>query len=385
MRSIIRRYNVLLILALFFMCSFNLYADDYRSEMEGFEKYKSEINEEFRQYLNIVNTEFSNFKKEVYREWGDYLMSDNKRWVEYSSDMKIRKVVDFEKNQITIQIKSSDKKKDENELKKTLNETLTEDYRTAFSRNKLAQNIEKSAEKIVENPVKGDLPEGKVIGDLISKNKDSKEIANRIFDDAKIDYSKTKKGEKIATLNVKLKVSDRDKALKFKEYVDKYSSKYSLPPELIYAIIHTESYFNPMATSPAPAYGLMQIMPTNAGKDAARVLYGSPTILLPSFLYNPDNNINVGTIYFNLLQESYIKEISNPLSRQYIAIVGYNVGLRNVLKLFSIDGNVKNASVKINQLSPENVYDTILKNLPQRGGADYLLIVRKRMEIYKGL
>lgn len=385
MRSFIRRYNVLLIFILFFICSFSLYADDYRSEMEEFEKYKSEVNEDFRKYLNIVNTEFNNFKKEIYSEWGDYLMSDNKRWVEYSSDMKIRKVVDFEKNQISIQIKSSDKKKDEETLKSALSETLTEDYNTAFLKNKLVQNIEKSAVKVVGNPVKGDMPNIKVVGDIISRDKDIKDSVNKLFDDAKIEYSKTKKGEKITTLNVKLKISDRDKALKFKEYVDKHSAKYNLPPELIYAIIHTESYFNPMATSPAPAYGLMQIMPTNAGKDAARVLYGSPMILLPSFLYNPDNNINVGTIYFNLLQESYIKEIKHPLSRQYIAIVGYNVGLRNVLKLFSIDGNIKSASVKINQLSPENVYDTIIKNLPMRGGVDYLVKVKERMEIYKGL
>jgi len=82
---------------------------------------------------------------------------------------------------------------------------------------------------------------------------------------------------------VQLNISDREKALKFKKYVDKYAQIYNISPELIYAIIHTESYFNPMATSPAPAYGLMQIMPTNAGKDAAKVLYGTPILFLPAF------------------------------------------------------------------------------------------------------
>jgi len=165
----------------------------------------------------------------------------------------------------------------------------------------------------------------------------------------------------------------------------KYAQIYNVSSELIYAIIHTESYFNPMATSPAPAYGLMQIMPTNAGKDAAKVLYGTPILFLPAFLYDPDNNINVGTVYFNLLRNNYLNGIKNERSREYIAIVGYNIGLKNVLMLFSSDGNIKNAAIKINQLSDEEVYATIIKKLPHKGGVDYLLKIKDRMEFYKNL
>ena len=48
---------------------------------------------------------------------------------------------------------------------------------------------------------------------------------------------------------------------KYSKYVDKASLQYSLDPALIYAVIHTESGFNPNAESPAGACGLMQVMP----------------------------------------------------------------------------------------------------------------------------
>jgi len=93
----------------------------------------------------------------------------------------------------------------------------------------------------------------------------------------------------------------------------------------------------------------------------------------------------VGTVYFNLLRNNYLNGIKNERSREYIAIVGYNIGLKNVLMLFSSDGNIKNAAIKINQLSDEEVYATIIKKLPHKGGVDYLLKIKDRMEFYKNL
>lgn len=353
--------------------------DEFESYKKEFDSYKKQINDEFGRYVELVNKEFNSFKKEIYKEWGDQLISDKVRWVEYSSDMKIRSIVDFEQNKMIVQVKAGSsevgKKIAEEHVKKILDKTIAD----AFKSSKPLVNIEKKAKEEFNASLSTALPDIKVIG-----VKSDKEV-DQILKNGLVKTETNKKGETITSLTISFKISDRDKALKYKDIVDNYAKLYNIPSSLIYAIIHTESYFNPMATSPAPAYGLMQIMPSNAGKDAAKVLFGSPLILLPSFLYNPDNNVKVGSTYFNLLKESYTREIKNEKSRLYIAIVGYNVGLRNVYRVFSSDGDPRKAFYEINRLSSEEVYAKITKNLSQKEGVTYLMRVLERMKFYSDI
>lgn len=355
-------------------------ASDYLKELEDFEKYKGQVNDDFSRYKEIVTKEFETFKNEVYKEWGDYLIPDKVKWVEYSTDLKRRTIVDFEKNRIIVQIKTNKGENDRVIVKEQLKKIVDETVADAFNSSKPLVNIEKKSKSELSSSIDSNLAKMKVVGDIVPNNN-----LEKIIEQGKFQTVSDKKGGKISTFTLQIKVTDREKALKFKSIVDNYSKKYNLEPSLVYAIIHTESYFNPMATSPAPAYGLMQIMPSNAGKDAARVLFGSPLILLPSFLYNPENNVNVGTTYFHLLKEEYTKGIKDEKSRFYIAIVGYNIGLRNVYRVFSPDGNPKNAFNEINRLSSDEVYAKITKDLQQRSGVEYLLKILERMKIYNDL
>ncbi|MCX8083679.1 MAG: transglycosylase SLT domain-containing protein [Calditerrivibrio sp.] len=375
------RRSFILIFSVSLFISFSVFADDFLKEIEDFEKYKKGVKDDFQQYLEIVVQEFDKFKREVFKEWGDQLISDRYKWVEYSPDLKSRTIVDFEKNKITIQYRSDAPKEDKIVIKEKLKGILNESIKDAINNNKPIINIEKKMSQSKQAKTE-ELTDQKVIGDIVPA--DGKQL-DKLVDAGNIQSSRDKNGGYVTTFTVNIKVSDKDKAKKFKDIVVRYATKYNLKTELIYAIIHTESYFNPLATSPAPAYGLMQIIPTQAGKDAARVLYGNPLILLPSFLYNPENNINVGTTYLDLMMSSYLRDIKNPESRFYVAIVGYNVGLRNVYRVFSNDGNPKNAFNKINQLSSDEVYDIINKQLSPRGGVEYLNKVLERMKIYKDL
>lgn len=50
---------------------------------------------------------------------------------------------------------------------------------------------------------------------------------------------------------------------RIQQSVDKCAKKYNIDPNLILAVIKTESYFNPNCVSSAGAKGLMQLMPAN--------------------------------------------------------------------------------------------------------------------------
>lgn len=89
----------------------------------------------------------------------------------------------------------------------------------------------------------------------------------------------------------------------FADQVEAAADEFGLDPYLIYAVIHTESDFNPDALSPANAKGLMQLTDDtyrwavkreNAGKDAD-----------PQDLFDPAVNIRYGVYVLTLLGEQF--------------------------------------------------------------------------------
>ena len=82
--------------------------------------------------------------------------------------------------------------------------------------------------------------------------------------------------------------------------------KNDLPPELVAAMVHTESDFRPLLVSHKSAQGLMQIVP-----DTARLL----GIANP---FDPEQNIAAGTKYFRYLL--------NRFQDERIALAAYNAG-----------------------------------------------------------
>lgn len=89
--------------------------------------------------------------------------------------------------------------------------------------------------------------------------------------------------------------------LKYSEHVEYYSELYEVPEPIIYAVIKTESSFQPDAVSPAGAIGLMQITPdtfewlcTKTGEEADLRL-----------LKDPATNIRYGTYFLSLLHHEF--------------------------------------------------------------------------------
>ena len=175
----------------------------------------------------------------------------------------------------------------------------------------------------------------------------------------------------------------RRKAKELKPVVVQYAKQHDVPPDLLFAIIHTESHFNPLARSPVPAYGLMQIVPSTAGRDASKALFDRSRRFSPSYLYNPKNNIELGAAYLNLVYYRYLGDIENPRSRLYCAIAAYNTGAANVAKAFITQAKMNVAIPKINLMSDEEVLDRLFEKLTSRETRGYLKKVLSRRVLYK--
>lgn len=145
---------------------------------------------------------------------------------------------------------------------------------------------------------------------------------------------------------------------KYAEIVERYAEEYRLPPELLYAVIKTESNFDPEAVSRVGAIGLMQIMPETfiwlTEKTGER--------LPPEYLTEPEVNIRYGTFFLHFLYEYY--------GNYETALAAYNAGMGNVAKWLSSDEYAK---------------DGILVKIPFRETERYVRLVTKRAEQYKKL
>ncbi|MCH6544397.1 MAG: tetratricopeptide repeat protein [Deltaproteobacteria bacterium] len=108
--------------------------------------------------------------------------------------------------------------------------------------------------------------------------------------------------------------------LAYWEIIKKEAAERGLDPYLILALIRQESLFDPDAISPASALGLMQLLPSTAGREAANMglLYPGP-----EKLFEPDLNLRLGIHHLQRLVEIY----PNSLAK---ALAAYNAGRRPV-------------------------------------------------------
>ena len=302
-------------------------------------------------------------------KWGpkEVKLPEKKKYVKYTQNYRSRAIVDFDRGQITVE--TVDETNPRASLTRAVVVTLLtpQDPRMVdvFSDKEvpLNSNEEPYLFGLVLDeqgkPVRTQAEAEAFAGHLLDKKSGTRVI----------DQEGTKKQAMFVTMNMVVNLPQKQ-AEKYRALVLRYADQYKMSPSLVFAIIRTESNFNPYAVSSVPAYGLMQLVPTSGGREAYRRAKGEDVAPTRDYLFDPQNNVELGTAYLNVLMFKQLEEVANEISREYCVIAAYNTGPGNVLRTFS--KNRTTAVQQINGLQPSALYDKLRSNLPYQETRNYL-------------
>jgi len=370
-----------------FLLTLNSNADEFsefqKQQQVQYLQFEKTTNKEFTTYKKAYEEAYKEFSKELAQKWpsinGKADISTTNKFVQYNKDLTTKQTVDYKTKNISIEVIATSTQEAKAKIKNAFNNIIKEDVENAYKKDFLEKKI---SQKTSIQPKLNNSTQ-KLISDVIN-TEETKVMANNIQEQDLVIVKY--KDSFIYKANVKMPddITIR-KAKQFKTDVLIHSEQQKVPADLIYAIMHSESSFNPMARSHIPAFGLMQIVPKSAGIDSYQYLYKEKKLLSSAYLYNSSNNIKIGSAYLHILYYIYLKKIKDPQSRLYCTIAAYNTGAGNVAKTFIGTNNISKATNIINTMNPEEVYNHLLTKLPYLETRKYLKKVNERRSIYNKL
>lgn len=162
----------------------------------------------------------------------------------------------------------------------------------------------------------------------------------------------------IANLSISL-IQKISYPIKYQELVEKYAHEYNVPEYVIYAVIDTESGFDPNAKSTEGALGLMK-MPSSIFRYISSDEHLNEDTDFED-LTDPETAIRYGTYY--------LRHLFNQFHKWSVVFAAYNAGENQVTdwlydERYSNDGET-------------------LKKIPIRETRSYVSKVNKALEYYK--
>ena len=367
-------------------------------ELEAeFQATDAELERQFQALDKALKEAFERAEGEVAGKWGqqEAELPSKKRWADYSEDLQARRIIDFEAGEVRIDILADDI--EPASLASLLSESaisLRDATQADLSERDLVLGYAKQtlAEQAIPLDTYAPERQNPIVGQVMGAVPDRTDIEAGLTEVAGggsvagLDIAPLANGKQKVSLTIPLRLGfESTLASRYRGSVLKESARYDLDPSLLYAIIETESSFNPRARSPVPAFGLMQLVPKSGGMDAYQHVYGEKLLLDPEYLYQPDQNVELGAAYLDVLNSRYLRLITNETSRLLCTIAAYNTGAGNVARAFTGKTNVAEAARIINGMTPEAVYEHLKAHLPYEETRNYIQKVTRAQDKYAPL
>ena len=421
------------------------FANYQKQQMEAFQNYKQSVTAQYEAYEQQEKEAYEKFKEEIEQKWDAFKEPESKVYVEYSEDSNTRQSVDFEKGEITIEViveeiepddepktnspdnsnvksnpsnKNSQSKNDSDSIdkpkKQISNKIDSEKKKTTPNQNTQKQaspqqkEITKS-EDDSEKKIKEILTDA-LIGIITKKADDNKPLlenqvensggqnitVNNVENEAedviekkeiKAETYKSKDGKKRTkyTVTIPLKNNHLDERTKrFEKEILKQAERWKLDPAIVFALMETESAFNPKARSHIPAFGLLQLVPKSGARDAYRYVYKEDKLVTGDYLYEPVNNIELGCAYLSKIRYYYFENIKDDELAYMCSIPAYNTGIGNVSKTLCGKPHTNPAAKVASSMNAQELYNKLTTELEYEEARNYLKKVWKYKEKYKG-
>jgi membrane-bound lytic murein transglycosylase C len=378
MVKIRKSFFFLLVLAIIYSFLFSSigYSEVRGKELNEWEKLKGAAEETWRKNVAGIERQWDKIEDEQRRElqelkrridllWGEAgVTSSKKNWIDYDESFSVRSNIDFKNGTIEVDalVPLNVSNPYERAKQKIADKMLTSLMAKGFERRGILTNQLKTSQ-----------------GFYVTTNNLNNYIQNDLFpkiekvptsitgDDGK---TRLKFGARISLVPGHLRI----RAEKYRNTVHANAARFSFEPQLIMAVIHTESYFNPFARSHAGAYGLMQVIPRYAGRESYQFIYKQDRIITPPYLYEPVNNINLGSAYLYLLYNKHFADIQGRDKRLYLSICGYNWGPTAIRQKII-------QRYQVSFMSSDELYRLLRYRTPKET-SDYLKRVTERSRIY---
>ena len=334
--------------------------------------YQARITQEYEEYEAAEARRLKDMEDAIRKKWADFRFDTQEEMVDYSADLNARSSVNFKEGTVEVEViedagDAAAQQKAAEEIKKKLAELavkksadnkpiLKDQVRLKPGKNVTAQNAQEFAEEVVkEKPLKKktySAPDGK----------------------ERVKYSVT-----VPMVPNHIEI----RAKEFRQDVCDQSRRFNIDPRVTFAVMHTESYFNPRARSYVPAFGLMQLVPKSGARDAYIYVYKKDRLLQGDYLFVPKNNIELGCAYLSKIRHVYFGGVKDDKKAYYCAIAAYNTGAGNVARALTGTTKLGAAIDVVNSHDAQWVYERLLRSLPYEETKKYIRTVTERIGIYE--
>ena len=345
-----------------------LFAQSYHTEqsyIDSFHSFALNRQNQFRASRAFHWIKYRSFTEDILAKWENFRTSTAKTWIVYDDSLTTRSSVDFESGTIEI-------------------EALIEadqDSAEVLAKPQIETHLRRILNE--EGPDGNAMLKGQIIPDRATP---STAAIDSLIKTSPMEKKPVTAKDRISRIKVSATfalVPDhlRKRAERYVPIVQRHARRFDLDAALIFAVIHTESYFNPFARS-SVAYGLMQLVPSTGSRAAYEYVYGEDRVLTPSDLYEPEKNIELGWGYLAFLRKEIFQSVEEDDKAILCAVASYNTGAGNVSRAFTGRKAVHQAIPIIRKMKEEVLYHYLLENLPYEETRNYLRRVMGRRSLY---
>ena len=285
--------------------------------------------------------------------WQPVESSQAKLWVIYTENLLIKRVIDFQREQIRISYQGESlEKSTPSSIQRDTEKFLLVSFEKAYRADDLLPVV------LEGNPM--------LRQPLINLTKSQ---LHRLYSTASFKREKGLLGD-ILTITIDLPQGNiKRRAASLQPIVERLAKESDVSPALAMAIIHHESAFNLLASTPEAKLGLMLIAPKQVDEIDAKVFY------------QPELNIEYGIKQLAKLEDQ-LSGIEDPQARQLCVIAAYRVGVHEVARVFTGRSSLSQALPLINQLSARQVRGQLRSQLQVNNSALYVNQVSSFLALY---